>query len=162
MRSSAGLWDITTNEKSWNVWMDDGWSISLGRMLVDGEKMRTEAASPWDTNQNTQQMDSDQWRTGRKYLKDYFSVIFMFHEGTKKIYFWREEGTLQLIKKIILLLWSMSFCGEQMYTVFCELWNCMWLWFAVASSWSSFLPPRTTGPVALCFLLRGRERKWGH
>lgn len=98
-RSSAGLWDITTNEKSWNVWMDDGWSISLGRMLVDGEKMRTEAASPWDTNQNTQQMDSDQWRTGRKYLKDYFSVIFMYHEGTKKIYFWREEGTLQLIKK---------------------------------------------------------------
>jgi hypothetical protein len=54
------LTDITTNEKSWNVWMDDGWSISLGRMLVDGEKMRTEAASPWDTNQNTQQMDSDQ------------------------------------------------------------------------------------------------------
>lgn len=45
------LIDTTTNEKSWNVWMGDGWSINLGRMLVDGEKMRTEAANPWDTNQ---------------------------------------------------------------------------------------------------------------
>lgn len=109
------LTDITTNEKSWNVWMDDGWSISLGRMLVDGEKMRTEATNPWDTNQNTQQMDYDQWRTGRKYFKDYFSVIFMYHEGTKKIYFWQEEGTLQLIKKnFILLLWrSMSYVGNK-------------------------------------------------
>lgn len=54
------LTDITTKEKSWNAWTDDDWSISLGRMLVDGEKMRTEAANPWDTNQNTQPMDYDQ------------------------------------------------------------------------------------------------------
>lgn len=55
-------------------------------------------------------------------------------------------------------------CGEQTYTVFCELWSCMWLWCAVASvvmfCFVFFFPtPRTTGPVALRFLSRGREKK---
>lgn len=42
--------DIIINEKFWNVWMDDGWFISLGRMFVDGEKMRIEVVSFWDIN----------------------------------------------------------------------------------------------------------------
>lgn len=161
MRSSAGPWDITTNEKSWNVWTDDGWSISLGRMLVDGEKMRTEAPTLGIQTKPHSKMDYDQWRTGRKYFKDYFSVIFMYHEGTKKIYFWREEGTLQLIKKIFCYFEVCPMWGRNVHSF---LWTttlyvvviccCLFVMF--------FSTLRTTGPVALCFLLRGRDRKWRH
>lgn len=50
--------------------------------------------------------------------------------------------------------------GEQMYTVFCEIWCCMWLWFGFASIVKSFSTARITQFVALCFLLRERGKKW--
>lgn len=45
--------DTTTKEKFWNVWMDEDWYINLGRMHVDGEKMKTETANTLNTNTNT-------------------------------------------------------------------------------------------------------------
>lgn len=41
---------ITTREKFWNVWMDEDWYINLGRMHVDGEKMKIEAVDALTTN----------------------------------------------------------------------------------------------------------------
>lgn len=75
--------DITTKEKFWNVWMDEDWYINLGRMHADGGKMKTEAADTLNTNLNTSQMITNQEVPGHTYFKDYFSLIFMYHDGEK-------------------------------------------------------------------------------
>lgn len=40
--------------------MDEDWYINLGRMHVDGEKMKTEGADTWNTNPNISQITTTQ------------------------------------------------------------------------------------------------------
>lgn len=77
--------------------------------------------------------NSHTWRTpGRKYFKDDFSLIFMYHTGKKKICFWWEEGTLQLIKKLFCYFEVCPIWGTNVHSF---LWNTMlyvvMVWFCL-------------------------------
>lgn len=82
--------------------MDGGWYINLGRMHVDGEKMKTKPANTLNTNPNIPPNDSKPRTPGQKYSKDYFSLIFMYLEGEEHPLLMGRRNTT--VDEIILLL----------------------------------------------------------
>lgn len=65
------------------------------------------------------------------YFKDYFSLIFMYHEGEQHPLLMGRRNTT--VDKIILLLWSMSYMGNKRTQFSVKYDACMWPWFIFAS-----------------------------
>lgn len=82
--------------------MEEDSYTNLGRMHVDGEKMKTEPANTLSTNPNIPPNDSQPRAPGHKYFKDYFSLIFMYLEGENHLLLMGRRNTT--VDKIILLL----------------------------------------------------------
>lgn len=121
------------------TWMARKWKLNLPTL---------------STNPNIPPNDSQQRAPGHKYFKDYFSLIFMYLEGENHLLLMGRRNTT--VDKIVTLKYVLY--GGQTYTVFCEIWCCMWSWFVFASIVKFLSMARRAGFVALCFLLKEREK----
>lgn len=82
--------------------MDEDWSINLGKTHVDGEKMKTESANTWKLKPTHTPDNRKPRNPAHAYFKDYFSLIFMYHEGEQHPLLMGRRNTT--VDKIILLL----------------------------------------------------------